>query len=581
MTKRVCSFWFIMKLAAVILLAAILPAHASPIWECKSGGGWSMKSDGSMTEIPASEDTVILEFQSPNKMRPVKASSAFEKKIYDEMTWEQVGDKFYGQALIRDGSNIFTVSEVLSETGSVMTMIFRDGDVRTAIGRNVCKKTVSAAAKLSSGNQTAATSVNQQKKDKSFWCKADELLKVGVDAISERDLVTGARSINVRDQEEAARLGSRSLDAILQNARKENIRIFGPGDASFERVRAISKRLIAASHYRDSPNVRYEVVDYENVNAFAYGGGNYLVLQGLLNATNDAELAFIIGHEIAHSSAGHIEESESLVSAKDLVGDKPQKNYATSLTNVHEQEADKIAVLYTAVAGYDPCASANFWERQKESVYSYAQVRTHPANPRRAAAIRQWCSVAKQYWMPGQVNPNAEKILKCNALFCNVSREELKACEGGGVLGVLEVLADSYVKNQETKKEQKRQEKQVSEARKVIAQQQREMPPEVNWGQGWNIYKGTVVRHGVKAGLNFAIANGQGQFFYNHNGQAQQGVLEFAGQNQSGYWFSWRDSFGAGQLVLQEYTDGSLRGQMFINDGTNPGKLLGDWIGLR
>ena len=541
-----------MKLAAVILLASILPAHASPIWECKSGGGWSMKSDGSMTEIPASEDTVILEFQSPNKMRPVKASSAFEQKIYDEMTWEQVGDKFYGQALIRDGSNIFTVSEVLSETGSVMTMIFRDGDVRTAIGRNVCKKTVSAAAKLSSGNQTAATSVNQQKKDKSFWCKADELLKVGVDAIPERDLVTGARSINVRDQEEAARLGSRSLDAILQNARKENVRIFGPGDASFERVRAISKRLIAASHYRDSPNVRYEVVDYENVNAFAYGGGNYLVLQGLLNATNDAELAFIIGHEIAQSSAGHIEESESLVSAKDLVGDKPQKNYATSLTNVHEQEADKIAVLYTAVAGYDPCASANFWERQKESVYSYAQVRTHPANPRRAAAIRQWCSVAKQYWMPGQVNPNAEKILKCNALFCNVSREELKACDGGGVLGVLEVLADSYVKNQETKKEQKRQEKQVSEARKVIAQQQREMPPEVNWGQGWNIYKGTVVRHGVKAGLNFAIANGQGQFFYNHNGQAQQGVLEFAGQNQSGYWFYWRDSFGAGQLVLQE-----------------------------
>ena len=54
-----------------------------------------------------------------------------------------------------------------------------------------------------------------------------------------------------------------------------------------------------------------------------------------------------------------------------------------------------------------------------------------------------------------------------------------------------------------------------------------------------------MVRHGVKAGFNFAIANGQGQ------------------------------------LVLQEYTDGSLRGQMFINDGTNPDKLLGDRIGLR
>ena len=581
MTEHVCSFRVVIKLAAVMLLASILLAQTSPIWECKSGGGWSMKSDGSMTEIPASEDTVILEFQSPNKMRPVKASSAFEQKIYDEMTWKQVGDKFYGQALIRDGSNIFTVSEVLSETGSVMTMIFRDGDVRTAIGRNVCKKTVSAVAKPSSGNQTAAKSVNQQKKDKSFWCKADELLKVGVDAISERDLVTGARSINVRDQKAAAKRGSQVLDMYLRQARENNVRIFQPGEVPYDLVDSVSKRVIAASHYKNSPYVRYEVLDYDDANAFASGAGNYFVFRGLLEVATEDELAFIIAHEIAHSSAGHVEEAESFISAKDLIGNKPPTNFSTAFTNVAEQEADKIGIVYTALAGYDPCASATYWEKQQNSIYEYAQVRTHPANPRRAATNRKWCSVAKQYWMPGQVNPNAEKILKCNALFCNVSREELQACEGGGVLGVLEVLADSYVKNQEVKKEQKRQEKQVSEARKVIAQQQQEMPPEVNWGQGWNIYKGTVVRHGVKAGLNFAIANGQGQFFYNHNGQAQQGVLQFAGQNQSGYWFSWRDNFGAGQLVLQEYTDGSLRGQMFINDGTNPGKLLGDWIGLR
>ena len=173
-----------------------------------------MKSDGSMTKIPASEDTVIPEFQPPNKMRPVNASSTFEQKIYDEMTWEQVGDKFYGQALIRDGSNIFTVSEVFSEAGSVMTMIFRDRDARTAIGRNVCKKTVSAVANSNTGNQTAAKPINQQKRNKFFWCKADELLKVGVDAISERVLVTCARSVNVHDQEEAASLGSRSLNAL-------------------------------------------------------------------------------------------------------------------------------------------------------------------------------------------------------------------------------------------------------------------------------------------------------------------------------------------------------------------------------
>ena len=99
-----------------------------------------MKSDGSMTEIPASEDTVILEFQSPNKMRPIKASSAFEQKIYDEMTWEQVGDKFYCQALIRDGAFKMTVSEVLNDNESVLTVIFEAGPQAAMVKTSKCER---------------------------------------------------------------------------------------------------------------------------------------------------------------------------------------------------------------------------------------------------------------------------------------------------------------------------------------------------------------------------------------------------------------------------------------------------------
>jgi len=82
------------------------------------------------------------------------------------------------------------------------------------------------------------------------------------------------------------------------------------------------------------------------------------------------------------------------------------------------------------------------------------------------------------------------------------------------------------------------------------------------------------------AGLNFAIANGQGQFYYNHNGQVHQGAMRMTGQNEHGYWFNWQDGFDNGSLVLKEYTDGSLRGQIFLNDGSNPRKLLGDWNGF-
>ena len=73
----------------------------------------------------------------------------------------------------------------------------------------------------------------------------------------------------------------------------------------------------------------------------------------------------------------------------------------------------------------------------------------------------------------------------------------------------------------------------------------------------------------------------QGQLFYNRNKKVQQGILTFSSQNQNGYWFRWQDNIGTGRLLLDEYTDGSLRGPMFIDEGTNPGKLLGDRIGMR
>jgi hypothetical protein len=44
----------------------------------------------------------------------------------------------------------------------------------------------------------------------------------------------------------------------------------------------------------------------------------------------------------------------------------------------------------------------------------------------------------------------------------------------------------------------------------------------------------------------------------------------------------WADQYGQGNLVVQQYTDDSVRGQLYIDDGkTQSGKLLGDWYGIR
>ena len=65
------------------------------------------------------------------------------------------------------------------------------------------------------------------------------------------------------------------------------------------------------------------------------------------------------------------------------------------------------------------------------------------------------------------------------------------------------------------------------------------------------------------------------------NAQGFQGFLDFKSQYQYGYWFSWRDKWGSGLVKLKEYTDGSLRGSIYMNDATYPGKLMGDFVGYK
>ena len=146
---------------------------------------------------------------------------------------------------------------------------------------------------------------------------------------------------------------------------------------------------------------------------------------------------------------------------------------------------------------------------------------------------------------------------------------------------MLEVLADSYIKNEQAKTEQKKQEQQKIEANRLLAEQKRLAVPNVHWLAGWNVYKGTIQRHNERSGLNFGIAQQQGEFYYNFNNQIQKGTMRYHSRNQNGIWFTWQDNWATGMISLKEYTDGSLRGQIFMNDGTNPGKYLGEFIGFR
>jgi predicted Zn-dependent protease len=155
----------------------------------------------------------------------------------------------------------------------------------------------------------------------------------------------------------------------------------------YERVQRIAKRLIPhTSVFRpDAAQWAWEVnvQTSDQVNAYCMPGGKIMVYTGLieqLNAT-DAELATVIGHEIAHALREHSRERISRAYAEQLalagiavatgagqstMAIASQVSAVTfSLPHSREQEAeaDRIGLELMARAGYDPNASVSLWQK--------------------------------------------------------------------------------------------------------------------------------------------------------------------------------------------------------------------------
>ena len=465
--------------------------------------------------------------------------------------------------------------------------------------KSSCDPTISSWCKeqLNKSSKTKTTKVIEEKKEikktnkppekkepSGFWAKTDEFLLKGTELISKKDKITGMRSLNTTSDKKAKKRGNQALNWYVQHAKKNNVKVFKSGDAEYDRVQNIFNRIIKSSHYRNDKNLRFEVLDFEDKNAMAFGGGYFVVLSGLMKVATDDELAYVIAHELAHNSAGHIEEQEHFMRMKDVFGKKPTNVQRKMFTNVSEQEADRIGIVYTALAGYDPCASATYWEKQKTNISSISYFRTHPSNPQRAGANRKACAVVKKYYTRGQVSPNVEKILQCNELFCNKSGKELEGGKGGGVVAVIEVLADTIQKNKQAKEEQRKQEIEIAQANKLLAQKRLLTPPNIGWDNTVAFrYQGKVNRHNQISGNSFGFSRdlSRGKFYYNFNNQLVEANMSLHSQNQNGYWFRWQDNWGQGFVNLKEYTDKSMRGNIYIDDGTNPGKLIGEFNGFR
>ncbi|MGF1553983.1 MAG: M48 family metalloprotease [Paracoccaceae bacterium] len=249
----------------------------------------------------------------------------------------------------------------------------------------------------------------------------------GTAARAESQRAPVVRTGEVQREAGADRAGAEANEAVLA-------RFGGPYDD--RRLQAyvddIGERLVAVSA---QPNERWSftVLDTEDVNAFATTGGYVYVTRGLVALADDeAELAGVVGHEIAHITLGHRDarERRSTIAGVGtalgtigaaVLGIDPRVaggvlqtaagGFVASYSREDEREADRLGIRYLADAGYDPEAQADFLQslaRHAELEAAKAGRRydpnstgffaTHPATGSRVEDAR---AIARQYAPPG------------------------------------------------------------------------------------------------------------------------------------------------------------------------------------
>lgn len=407
--------------------------------------------------------------------------------------------------------------------------------------------------------------------DLNIFQKLDKWVYDNIDVVGRKDEVTGRREINLTSVERELKIGKQYFDQIVSEYEGKVLR---EDDPRYKRVEGIFKKIISVSHFAKMDTPELAVIDDPLWNAFATTGGRTIFFTGLTETSTDEEIASVMGHEIAHSALSHITEAQWQTRVKKAFNKNRTVGYDQAFTAVNEEEADRLGVLYAALAGYDPYAASRLWEKREQADPTvYYGYRTHPASRDRATQSRANALLVVQYYSKGQVNSEWASILQCSNLYCP-KEDTIKGGEGGGALGVMELVFNTALKNYQAKEEQKKQEAE-------IARQQRQdllIPPNVEWHPSWQFkYRGTFQRFGQEQGVSFALSGDaqQGSYFFMANNQVNEGQMILIGQDDGGYWYSYRDAFGEGKIWFKE-SNNSLSGALYDATGTKYGGFSGN-----
>jgi predicted Zn-dependent protease len=231
--------------------------------------------------------------------------------------------------------------------------------------------------------------------------------------------------VGLTDQQQM-QLGSEQYAKTLQ---EDRARIISSGPA-YAQVQRVARRIEVVAA-RDKPRFVWKVtlLRKNEANAYCLPGGKIVVYTGILPLVgNDAGLATVLGHEVAHATAEHVAERIerqhlTKVAVSIIAGGvafTPSQylrviallgvgGQAASLpfSRDQESEADHIGLVYMAKAGYDPRQAVAFWGRMQRASKGKEPpefVSDHPSDAHRIARIRGWLPEAERAYKPVRSN---------------------------------------------------------------------------------------------------------------------------------------------------------------------------------
>jgi predicted Zn-dependent protease len=243
--------------------------------------------------------------------------------------------------------------------------------------------------------------------------------------------VTGRSQFNV--------VGTGQIASMVQDQYRDVLQtsvILPDSDPRTQLVRRCGQRIATAvetflrdNHMNDRVSEfqwEFNVADDPTVNAWCMPGGKVLFYTGILPITVDETgLAVVMGHEVAHAVARHGNErmSQGIIAqgagmtldiltsqnpglARNLllqsVGIGSQLGLL-AYSRTHETEADKMGLVFMAMAGYDPREAPKFWERMSANSGGGAPpelLSTHPSDQRRINDLNAYMPEALKYYKP-------------------------------------------------------------------------------------------------------------------------------------------------------------------------------------